>query len=293
MKRIVLSAVCGILLTALLAGEAGAISPKEVWDKMRTQWKNAEDIEAAIGVFTNYPNSLQKYFPESKEEFANMEEYWRYQVIKYIWKKPGAIHVTFVLGRHMGTDMVAKFLEKGYGTRLVFGFRDKEYLYAKFPPTDDPTINRSIERTIYTIKPDTQKYASGVLRLDYSGTLLDLLAEREPYFKTGKVAMTEGKLKYKKDFSVMKGKVQYSEASAPGDYYIITMKPASVEKNRGIEREVMYISKGNFVPAQLEIYHNNTIVACLTVTDVKTNAGITDELWKKFYKGANIMPPKK
>jgi len=249
-------------------------------------------------VFTFYPKSLQKYFPEYQVEMADIVDFWRYQVIKYTWKSPGKIHIEFVLARNMGKDMVAKILEKGPGTRMVYGYKPKpkmpeDNIYVKLAPSGDPTLDKSIERTIYIIKPESEKYSSGLLRLDYSGTLLDLLAKRENYFRTGTVEMKVGKLKYKKDFRVANGEAMFKEASAPGDYYIITMKPNNIDANRGIEKEVMYINKETLVPAQLEIYHEGKIVACLTVTDVKIDQGVSDELWGKFFKGAVIVPPRK
>ncbi|MEW5947575.1 MAG: hypothetical protein AB1742_15405 [bacterium] len=282
----------------LLQPPAHAQSPGEVWKNMEKGWNEARDVEGVIAVFIYYPKELQKHFPESKEELEANVGGWKHHKLKYTWKKPGKIHIEFIFGKNLGVDIISKLVENNPGTRLAFGHLDTKNIYARFPPSrskETLMIDKQIEKKIFYVRAGVEKYSSALLELSFSGTLLDLLRSKRRYFDParGTVEMTKGKLKWKKNFRVKNDKVLYDEEPAPGEYLVITMNPVDPKKNRMIGREIMYVGADDNVPAQHEVYYNDTIVACMTIEDVKLNTGVSDELWEKFYEGAEIAEQKK
>lgn len=286
-----------LIVSAFLAAATCALaakSAKDVWNGVSAAWAKCEDVKGAIAFFTFYPESIRGYFPGLEKELEGNLEGWRYQVFEYTWKKPHMIHIKFVYARNIGDDMVGKMLENHPGTRLVFGAKDMTNIYAKFPLTGDASIDRTIEKQIYRVPYNSQQYSAAIMDgLNFAGTLEDILKSKKHYFDDGSIKMKEVSLCPRKgDFKVENGVTKYTEKNVQGNFYLLTLTPKDVKKNKGIEKELVYINKDNLFPEQFEEYHKGMIVASLVVDNVKVNQNLDDSLWKAFFKGARVIEGK-
>jgi hypothetical protein len=281
--------VIAVLLTT--GGAAHAKTAKEAWDTMLKTWSQCNDIKGVLSLFTYYPESIRQYYPGLEVELKDNTVGWRYQVMEYTWKKPHMIHIRFIFARNISKDMVGKMLESKPGTRLVFGVKDTENIYAKFPPTGDKSIDRQIDRQIFFIPFNSKEYSAAIFDgLNFAGTLEDVVKGKKHYFSDGKVTISEvNERPQKVDFKFENGKPRFNVKNISGEYYLLTMIPNNAAKNKGIEKDLIYINKNTSFPEQFESYHKGILVACFTIDDVKTNTNMDNSLWDSFFKDARIM----
>jgi len=284
--------IAAIAVVAAVSGAAQAKTPKEIWDSMYKTWEQCNDVQGIVSLFVYYPDSIKQYFPTLDVELKDNAEGWRYQVFEYTWKKPRMIHIKYALGRNIGKDMVGKLLESKPGTRIVFGVKDNTNIYAKFPPTGDIAIYKQIEKQIFYVPYNSDAYSAALLGgLNFAGTLDDVMKNKKHYFDDGKITVAEVKERPQKvDFSLVGGKTKFNQKSVPGGFYMMTFTPKNAAKNKGIDKEIVYINKQNSFPEQLEVYHKGMLVACFMIDNVKMNQNMDNSLWDSFYKGAKIMP---
>ncbi|MFA6451140.1 MAG: hypothetical protein WCX65_16810 [bacterium] len=281
------------IAAAVLFASAGANAKtsKEVWDGMLKTWSSCSDVQGVVSLFTYYPEPIRKYYKDLDVELKDNTDGWRYQVLEYTWKKPNWIHIRFIYARNMGKNLVSKLVESKPGTRIVFGVKDTENMYAKFPPTGDKSIDKQIDKQIFYVPFNTKEYNAAILgNLSFAGTLEDVTKSKKHYFDDGKVSMVESKERPQKvDFKFENGKPKFIEKKVKGNYYVITFTPKNPANNKGIDKDIVYINKNTQFPEQLESYYKGTLVACFQIDDVKTNLNLDDSLWDTFFKDARIM----
>lgn len=289
MKRFAAFILAAAFMTA--AASAMAVTPKEAWDKLEGKLSKAKDVKAVIDFFTYYPDSLRKYYPDADEELKHNVGGWRYQKLDYSWRKPATIYVKFLRARNIGNDIAFTIVQENPGTIIVFGYRDHENIHVRFPVTKKTkAVFPKVAETYFSMPADNAKFSSAITGMSYSTTPAELvLGGRGRYFREGAVTMEEGRLVRKENFKMKKKRMKYDRVEAPGDYYIITMTPKDVEKNRGVTREVMVLDKKSFLPALIEMYHGDTLAVCFSITDIEVDVGLKDELWEGFYEGVELM----
>ncbi len=290
MKKRYAFAIVALLLIGVCAGAASAKTAKEVWADTDKTLDQMSDIQGLVSVFTYYPPSIRQYFPDLDVELKDNKVGWRYQIFQYTWKKPRLIHIEFKYARNIGKDIVGKMLESKPGTRLVFGYKDTENIYAKFPPTGDKSIDKQIDRQIFFIPFNTKEYAAAIMSgLNFSGTIAGIMDTRKHYFTDGKVAVAESKSRPMKIDFKFDTAPQFTRKDVKGDYYVLTLTPNNMAKNQGIEKEIVYINKKTDLPEQIEVYHKGILCACFMIDDVKFNQKLDTSLWDSFYKNAHII----
>lgn len=276
------------LLSAMMSSTGiWAESPDEIWKSVMEKWEDTDNLTCDLFAYVNDQRILKKADGTKKTEKSYVGIY----ALKYTFKKPNKLLMEFSSFKDTkkGKDLISKIASDNPGLIIVFGYLNTEGVYAKFPPQKEDTmgLNVHIKNNIFQAPSDFITMESVDLSLVH--TLGDLIKLRYHYFDDGTVTVKKGKYVRKTDFDIVDGKGAYKETESKKEAYVLTFVPDDPAENNDITKEFIMIDPELYFPVQAEVYRGDDMIYCLRTENVKLNPGITDEPWKKFYKGAKIV----
>jgi len=208
--------------------------------------------------------------------------------MEYKWKRPGYSYMKVLEADTPAIDYVTEHMKKSPGTVLVYGFKDEEYIYGKFPPTGVEKLDEQIGDNVF--REPVSNYEMQRPNRSFADSMHTLARYLSHYFSSGDVLLRREvcEIKEKPSYSAKKSEPVFETRPCPGPQYQFVFIPEDQEENGGITREVLWVDTFTKLPFQWETYQDDKLVLVVSAQEMNTDTGLTESLWEDFFDGAVI-----
>ncbi|HOX29093.1 MAG TPA: hypothetical protein PLQ76_08085, partial [bacterium] len=205
------------------------------------------------------------------------------------WKEPGYSMIEVLGADNSGIDMASKQIKKKPGTQVVFGYKDKKDIYGKFPKVGDPVLDKQLSKRIFHMSVTALEGSRP--EVGYYQNIKTITAMFAKIISKGKLSLQNAPVELKRDFNYdpEAKKLSFSSAKTPKAFYKLTFLPSNTNETGGVTKLVIIVNPDTYMPAQIEEYEGAQLVVIMSIADLKTNAGVNDDLWESYFKGAVIF----
>lgn len=293
---------------------------EQLWKAVDKKWDEINSYTCKIFAWNYKTQWFIDNFPEYKDKEKKPGEEkpdWAYRLYDIKFKKPEKTLLAYEISKNEKIEEgglinrgVAYILRYIPGTTFNYGFKDKDYVYIKFPFVNlkemanlPIPVTWKAPMTILLYASHSEVYWKTLDELkDLRGNYLSDLAidkmmkKNSHYLKDSTNSVTMSPYFVMNDYTLSEdGWLNVKpaiETKKEKNIYKITMLPKDTKKSRGITKLEVFIDPELMMFVGLNEYENNKLVQVMSLMDLKLNAELPDNLWENFFKGRKVSNKK-